>query len=332
MCGTSSSGQAHPEVATRHHHAVGDVEDVVEVGDGRAGLDLGHHHRPVAADDPPDRGHVVGGRARTTPRRRRRPPSARRRGGAGRPRSASAGRPGPRGATRPAGRGARPRSPRPRPRRRPSTPSVTTSTTPPSPSATRSPGCRAPTAPSRATRHHLGVARVAGAGVGEAQRGARTQQHAVVGEGRRTHLRARAGRRGSRLAGRRPLRRDAHPIDPIEGGLEGTVRQAQPAHVGARLEQAPQHGRRIRGRADGGHDLGATHGHACDATRSGAAAPTAYGAVVVTAAATAALRRRWTSTLAAGPCGTTSTWTPPAASASATAGPTSSHRLRASTP
>src|SRR3546814_2189881 len=51
--------QAHPEVAAGDHHAVGQVEDVLETVDRGSGLDLGDDHRAVGADGHADRGDVL---------------------------------------------------------------------------------------------------------------------------------------------------------------------------------------------------------------------------------------------------------------------------------
>ena len=51
--------QAHAEVSTRDHHAIGGLDDLVDLLDGRLGLDLGDQHRPIRAGGPPDRADVV---------------------------------------------------------------------------------------------------------------------------------------------------------------------------------------------------------------------------------------------------------------------------------
>jgi hypothetical protein len=55
--------QLDAEIAARHHHAIRDVEDLVEVFDGLRLLQLGNDGKIVAAiaDEPPGFQHVAGG-------------------------------------------------------------------------------------------------------------------------------------------------------------------------------------------------------------------------------------------------------------------------------
>ena len=111
--------EAHAEVAAGDHHAVGHVEDVVEVGDGRAGLDLGDDHRAVGPDGQPHGGDVLGGLHERHGHRVDAGRAGRPRAGAGRPRSASAARSRSSGSDTPG----RPRTTPPLDHRRPRTPS-----------------------------------------------------------------------------------------------------------------------------------------------------------------------------------------------------------------
>ena len=181
--------------------------------------------------------------------------------------------------------------------------------------------------------HDLGRAHIARHRLGEPHQRAGLESHAVGGERRAAHLGPgevdEDAHRPAHHVGGRP-----HTGHAVEARLDGTVGETQPSDVRSRLEQPPQHVRRIRGRSDGGDDLGPT-GHPLTLRRGPRRPeqPWSSGAQRASTAATATLSRRWSSTLAARPVRATSTWTPPASNAARVASvrssPTSMERALA---
>ena len=236
--------QLDAEIAARDHHAVAQLDDLLEPLDRRRLLDLGEQRR-LAADQPARLGHDPRAAGRTTARSSRRPARPRRRGRCGPSRSAPPSAAPRRGRSGPCCSTAC-RRPRPWSSIRSASCSITRSTSLPSSSSRRAPGFD--------RRENLAVRQL------DAGRVAR-RRVAVEHEGaaglrarpcrRRTCRRAASGpadRRGSSSAGRAPSRARGSPAITGDLRLLVAVAHVDAERVGARLEQRGDHlGRVARG-------------------------------------------------------------------------------------